>query len=97
MQAVTCFDPSRHEEPDPQLVKLLLTYCLDMVDAMNNSERVCKQQVRDNKFRTNGVISNNSVGVNKNKISGQRKDIMAPFRTSKKYAFYWRLKREVEA
>ena len=51
MQAVTSFDPSRHEEPNPNLVKLLLTYCLDMVDAMNSSDRVCKQQVRDNKFR----------------------------------------------
>ena len=26
-----------------------------------------------------------------------RKDLMGPFRTSKKYAFYWKLKRDLEA
>ena len=80
MQAVSSFDPERHEEPSPELMKLLLTYCLDMVDVMNSSERVCKNQVRENKFSKSGVMSNNCIGINKNKFTAQARDIMGPFR-----------------
>jgi len=31
------------------------------------------------------------------KVSLGRRDLMAPFRTSKKYAFYWKLKKEMQS
>ncbi len=31
------------------------------------------------------------------KTSITRKDLMAPFKTSKKYAFYWKLRKEMQS
>ena len=44
---------------------------------------------------TNNRVVNSSTLRDSPQVSQGRKDLMATFRTSKKYAFYWKLKKEL--
>lgn len=41
--ALARYEPSLNEEPSPELLRLLLTYALDLVEAMNMAEGIFKQ------------------------------------------------------
>ena len=98
MKALAQYDPNQHEEPKADLMRLLLTYALDMIDAMNNAEGLNRTSLQISilsKLNVGRQIGN--YGNDQKAACALRKDLMAPFKASKKYAFYWKLRDELEA
>ena len=96
MKALSQYDPAQHEEPKADLLRLLLTYALDMLEAMNCADglsRTAHQLSILSKLNVGRTIGNYG---NESKTYVAKRDLMAPFRTSKKYAFYWKLRKELE-
>lgn len=88
------YELNQNEEPRPELLRLLLTYALDMVDAMNKAEGFSHTSLQVQRVGQFGKDFGN-FGDDK-KLSVLRKDLMAPFKASKKYSFYWKLRKEME-
>ena len=44
--ALAFYDPSLNQEPSPELLRLLLTYALDLVEAMNMADGIFKQPLQ---------------------------------------------------
>eukprot|EP00354_Favella_ehrenbergii_P005895 CAMPEP_0170472322 /NCGR_PEP_ID=MMETSP0123-20130129/14373_1 /TAXON_ID=182087 /ORGANISM="Favella ehrenbergii, Strain Fehren 1" /LENGTH=68 /DNA_ID=CAMNT_0010740517 /DNA_START=480 /DNA_END=686 /DNA_ORIENTATION=- len=68
-----------------------------MIDAMNNAEGLARNTLQLSilsKMNVGRTIGNYG---NENKTYVARRDLMAPFRSSKKYVFYWKLRKELEA
>lgn len=98
MKALASYDPASNQEPRADLLRLLLTYALDMVDAMNNAEGLSRKSQQLTRISRGGACGKllGSFGEAGNS-SITRKDLMAPFKSSKKYAFYWKLRKEMQA
>ena len=87
------YDPNTESEPPTDLLKLLLTYALDLVETMNNSDGIYRQPTPQRPQSRGRVLSASRHDDTRTRINTTvRKDLMAPFKASKKYAFYWRLK-----
>ena len=63
---------------------------------MNMAEGIFKQPLQQSRMTSNRVVNGAANMRDSPKVSLGRKDLMATFRQSKKYAFYWRLKKELQ-
>ena len=69
-----------------------------MVDVMNNAEGISRKSQQQSRISRNGTCGKliGSFGDAGN-TPQNRKDLMAAFKASKKYAFYWKFKQEMQS
>ena len=82
-KAIAAYEPMLQEEPNPNTLRACLVCAIAMVERMNDSDGV----YRDMK-------SGKTLGANILCNMQDKKDLIAGFKKSKKYAFYFKAKEE---
>lgn len=82
-KAIAAYDPMAQDEPDPQTLHACLACAIAMVERMNESDGVYRE-MKSGKKPGSELLCNMQ----------DKKDLMAGFRSQKKYAFYFKAKNE---
>ena len=82
-KAIAAYDPLVHDEPSPQTLRACLICAISMVEKMNDSDGVYREQ-KSGKKPGSDIFCNMQ----------DKKDLLAGFRNSRKYDFYFRAKAE---